>query len=72
MRKVFSFIISDFNKIKKVKMTRPFTLEEQQMNNWFIPTKRIAILAGISTFDAVCKIVRKKTTNGKKLENEEA
>ena len=53
-------------------MTRPFTLEEQQKNNWFIPTKRIAILAGISNFDAVCKIVKKKTTKEKMPENEEA
>ena len=41
-------------------MTRPFTLEEQQNNNWFIPNNRLAILVGISNFNAVVTIKKKE------------
>ena len=33
-------------------MTNPFTLEEQQNNNWFRPKHRVAIIFGMSKFDA--------------------
>ena len=37
-------------------MTRPFTLEEQQKNNWFRPKHRLAMLIGVPVFDQVCRI----------------
>ena len=44
-------------------MTRPYTVQEQQNNNWFRPNFRLAVLIGVTKFDAVLKLQKKKPTH---------
>ena len=41
-------------------MTRPYTVQEQQKNNWFRPNHRLAVLIGVTKFNAVVKLRKKR------------
>ena len=45
-------------------MSIPFTVQEQQNNNWFRPKYRLGILCGMTKFDAVCTLKKKSNRQG--------